>query len=164
MSKYNFEQKRNDYLTPPELVKMGLEMAGAEKFDCDVCCSIKNIPADFHYIEGETDGLTQYWHKLNWCNPPYDECDKWVKRAAEEAVLEDNSTVMLIPARPETKYWHDYILDLNGGCNRFGVKVKFLRKGYCFINPDTNKRMGVYKNPLALVFFRGIVPFGEDEI
>lgn len=25
MSKYNFEQKRNDYMSPPELVKMALE-------------------------------------------------------------------------------------------------------------------------------------------
>ena len=25
MSKYNFEQKRNDYMSPPELVKMALQ-------------------------------------------------------------------------------------------------------------------------------------------
>ena len=63
---------------------------------------------------------------------------------------------MLIPARTETKYWHDYILDPFGGTNRNHVRVKFLRKGYRFINPDTGEKMGVYKNALALVYFEGI--------
>lgn len=158
MSKYNFEQKRNDYLTPPELVEMGLQFADnlfKLQFDLDVCCSQKNIPACEHFIFGQKDGLSERWKSLNWCNPPYNECEKWVKKAVFEQEKRGHSTVMLIPARPETKYWHNYILDENGGCNRPGVTVKFLRKGDRFINPDTGERMGVYKNPLALVYFRG---------
>lgn len=153
MSKYNFEQQRSDYETPPELYKMALELAGADEFDLDVCCSRANIPAKFHYIDGFADGLKWDWGRLNWCNPPYDQCSKWIKKAYEEQ-QKGNETLMLIPARTETKYWHDYILDENGGCNRENVEVKFLRKGYSFINPDTGKNCGVFKNALVLVYFK----------
>lgn len=147
--KYNFEQKRNDYETPPELYQAGLRMAKIfTGFACDVCCSRENITAYHHFIEGETDGLKADWYDFNWCNPPYNECNKWIKKAYEEQ-QKGNYTVMLIPVRTETKYWHDYIL-----FNDF-VEIKWLRKGYRFINPDTKEYMGVFKNALALVLFKG---------
>lgn len=149
--KYNFEQKRNDYETPPELVKLGLKIANREKeFDMDVCCSHYNIPAKLHLLDGEYDGLKEEWSNLNWCNPPYDECDKWVKKAYEEQ-QKGGATVMLIPVRTETKYWHDYIL-FNPD-----VEIHWLRKGYGFINPETNNSMGVFKNALALVYFKKVL-------
>lgn len=146
MSKYNFEQKRNDYMSPPELVKKALAEKGRTVFYCDVCCSEKNIPAIHYYIEGQKDGLKMPWYKLNWCNPPFDECAKWIKRAYEEQ-QEGNETVMLIPVRTETKYWHDYIL-FNSK-----VKIEWLRKGYCFIHPENKQPMDVFKNAIALVYF-----------
>ena len=143
---YVFTQKRNDYLSPPELVNMALRELKTDIFDCDVCCSQEHIPALNYYKQGETDGLTEYWYKVNWCNPPFDTCAKWIKKAYEEQQI-GKTTVMLIPVRTETKYWHDYIL-FNPK-----VKIQWLRKGYCFINPDNNKKMGIFKNPLALVYF-----------
>ena len=144
--KYNFEQKRNDYETPPELYNMALMLLGLDEFDLDTCCSRKNIPAKNYYIDGETDGLTAEWKYINWCNPPYDVCAKWIKKAYDEQ-QKGKETMMLIPVRTETKYWHDYIL--------FNPKVhiNWLRKGYGFINPDTGKSCGVFKNALALVYF-----------
>lgn len=149
--KYNFEQERNDYLSPPELVLMALKYFKIKEFDLDTCCSANNIPAKEYYIDGRKDGLKEDWKKYNWCNPPYDVADKWVKKAFAEQ-QKGNFTAMLIPARTETAYWHDCILE------KKKVKIKYLRKGYCFINPDTGERMGVYKNALALVFFRGDKP------
>lgn len=146
MSKYNFEQKRNDYMSPPELVKKALAVKNRQEFDLDVCCSDFNIPAIHYYKEGEYDGLKNDWYKLNWCNPPFDQCAKWIKRAYEEQ-QEGNETVMLIPVRTETKYWHDYIL-FNPK-----VKIEWLRKGHCFIHPETKKPMDVFKNAIALVYF-----------
>ncbi len=146
MSKYNFEQKRNDYETPPELYKKALDYLGIDKFDIDTCCSGPNIPASLYFREGIIDGLNSEWWGINWCNPPYDECPKWVKKAYEEQ-QKGHETFMLIPVRTETKYWHDYILFNEG------VKIFWLRKGYGFIDPDTGKSCGVFKNALALVYF-----------
>lgn len=145
--KYNFEQQRNDYETPPELVKRGLEIANDSMFTCDVCCSKRNIPALHHFINGETDGLSADWYSLNWCNPPFNECQKWIKKAFTEQE-NGRETVMLIPVRTETKYWHDFIL-FNPN-----VDIYWLRKGYQFINPDTKEPCGVFKNALALVHFK----------
>ena len=146
--KYNYEQTRNDYETPPELVFKALEITN-KGFDCDVCCSRMNIPAKNYYLEGETEGLTTDWMGLNWCNPPFYECSKWIKKAFIEQ-QKGNSTMMLIPVRTETKYWHDFIL-FNSN-----VDIYWLRKGYAFINPDTEQPCGVFKNALALVYFKGV--------
>lgn len=147
MSKYNFEQKRNDYETPPALVEMGLMLVGHKQFDCDVCCSRMNIPAQIYFFDGIIDGLIADWFNLNWCNPPYDQCDKWVKKAYEEQ-QKGHETIMLIPVRTETKYWHEHIL------YNPNVKIEWLRKGYGFINPETGEQCGVFKNALALVYFK----------
>lgn len=42
-----------------------------------------------------------------WCNPPYGrELGKWVKKGSEAT---GGVVVMLIPARTDTKYFHEYI-------------------------------------------------------
>lgn len=157
--KYNYTQNRSDYLTSPELLKEVWDYLEdvtwndgkrPQKFDLDVCCSIENIPAKEHYIEGEKNGLIEPWRDLNYCNPPFKDTGKWVKKAFQEK-QRGRTTVLLIPARTETAYFQDYILNQWHS----GVFCKFLRKGYGFLNPETYEPMGVYKNALAIVVMRG---------
>ena len=144
--KYNYTRSKNDYMTPVELLNRALNTKQKEFFDLDVCCTRENVPAVHYYKSGEIDGLKEPWKKLNWCNPPFDECAKWIKKAYLEQ-QEGKETVMLIPVRTEAKYWHEYIL------YNPKVKIEWLRKGYSFINPETNQPMGIFKNALALVYF-----------
>ena len=146
--KYNFEQERCDYLTPQNIINKVLEHLDIDKFSIDVCCSYKNIPAEKHFIDGKIDGLIENWSTegWNWCNPPYKTCKDWVKKASREA-LKGCASVLFIPARTETDYFHKFIL------NKSNVEVEFLRKGTKFIHPETGEEMGVYKNALALVYF-----------
>ena len=45
-----------------------------------------------------------------FCNPPYGrEIGKWVRKCYEESRKADTLVVMLIPARTDTSYFHDYI-------------------------------------------------------
>lgn len=45
-----------------------------------------------------------------WCNPPYGrEISKWVQKSSEESKLHNETVVMLIPARTDTKWFHEYI-------------------------------------------------------
>lgn len=154
--KYHYEMKDNTYLTPPALIERGLQILSIEKglgkvdkFDLDVCCSNENMPALDYYKYGEKDGLKENWKKYNWCNPPYNECKKWVQKAYNEQ-LKGNTTIMLIPARTETAYYHDYIL------HNPNVEITWLRKGYRFLNSETGKEMGIFKNALAIILFRGV--------
>ena len=167
-AKYDYTAKRDDYLTPHSFIQKVLREENLPYFDCDVCSSLYNIPALIygtkdgfyifdrdkkHQVQKE-DGLKGNWYTKNWCNPPFADCEKFVKKAVIEQA-KGKTTYMLIPARSETKYWQDYILQ-DGKANRENVEVTFLKKGLKFINPDTKEEMGVYKNPLAYVVFRGV--------
>ena len=45
-----------------------------------------------------------------FCNPPYGRgVGKWVEKAYKEAQQEDTLVVMLLPARTDTKWFHEYI-------------------------------------------------------
>jgi hypothetical protein len=46
-----------------------------------------------------------------WCNPPYGrEIGRWVRRACEECEKPyNNFIVMLLPARTDTRWFHDYV-------------------------------------------------------
>lgn len=146
--KYNFEYTKNDYMTPPELYQMALDKWGVDKFNLDTCCSENNIPAKWYCKNGDIDGLVAPWVDYSWCNPPYNDCCKWVEKAYNENKERGINIAMLIPVRTETAYWHKYIL------YNSKVEIKFLRKGYRFLDKD-NQEMGIFKNALALVFFKG---------
>lgn len=76
-------------------------------FSCDVCATRENAKCAKFYTP-EQDGLKQTWGGGGtlWMNPPYGrEIGKWVKKASES-----NATVVcLLPARTDTRWFHDYI-------------------------------------------------------
>lgn len=68
------------------------------------------------YFTPETDGLKSSWKVAGggtvFCNPPYGrEIGKWVQKAYEEAQA-GTPIVLLIPARTDTSYFHDFMLKI----------------------------------------------------
>ena len=64
------------------------------------------------------DGLTVDWlsYEKIFCNPPYDNIKTWAKKCHKtltEAKVNNQSIEihLLIPARTDTKYFHDYIYE-----------------------------------------------------
>lgn len=78
-------------------------------FELDACAVPENTKCE-RYITPDMDGLTQNWDASSiWCNPPYGrEVGKWVAKAAREA-MEGKTVVMLLPARTDTRWFHQYI-------------------------------------------------------
>lgn len=79
-------------------------------FNLDPCATPDNAKcADFY--TAETDGLTQDWGgRRVFCNPPFGRViADWVRKCYEESRKPDTLVVMLIPARTDTAYFHDYI-------------------------------------------------------
>lgn len=89
-------------------------------FDLDVCADESNHKCDKYYTK-QQDGLTMPWKGIVWCNPPYGrEIGLWVRRALFASVG-GATVVMLIPARTDTKWFHDYIY------KRENVEVRFVK-------------------------------------
>lgn len=80
------------------------------EFDLDVCATDDNAKCEFYYTK-EIDGLSQAWSGSCWCNPPYGRAiAKWVKKAYESARDGTAKVVLLVPARTDTKWFHNYAL------------------------------------------------------
>ena len=78
------------------------------KFDVDVCALPENAKCRNYYTP-EMDGLRQKWEGVCWCNPPYGrKIGEWVKKANGSAEA-GATVVMLLPARTDTKWFHEYI-------------------------------------------------------
>lgn len=83
-----------------------------EEFDftLDPCASTDNAKCDKFYTK-EQDGLKQDWSgERVFCNPPYGKViGDWVKKCSEEAKKPNTTVVALIPARTDTRYFHEFI-------------------------------------------------------
>lgn len=83
-------------------------------FTLDVAADKTNHKCD-NYYDKQADGLSQPWatsereRERVWCNPPYGrEIGKWVEKAYNES-LKGATVIMLLPARTDTKWFHDFI-------------------------------------------------------
>ncbi len=81
-------------------------------FDVDACASKENAKANVFYDESE-NGLTKPWcydsgEGSVWMNPPYGRgIGEWVKKAYLES-RNGCTVVCLLPARTDTKWFHEY--------------------------------------------------------
>jgi len=73
----------------------------------DVSASAENTKCT-EYFDEQMDGLAQDWSgKRCWMNPPYGHSiNKWIKKAATSNA---DVCVCLLPARTDTKWFHEYI-------------------------------------------------------
>lgn len=87
-----------------------VEYGSESGFDLDPCATESNAKCDKFYTI-ENDGLQKDWRGARvFCNPPYGrELHRWVKKCYDESRKPNTLVVMLIPARTDTAYFHDYI-------------------------------------------------------
>ena len=101
-----FSSSTDDWATPQEFFdRLNEEFL----FTLDPCANEKNHKCDRYYTK-EQDGLRQPWDgERVFCNPPYGRgIGDWVKKAREAA--ERNAlVVLLLPARTDTRWFHDWI-------------------------------------------------------
>lgn len=100
----HFSSKTNEWSTPQDFFN---QLNGEFNFTLDVAATAENAKC-VRYFTKEDDGLAQSWdNEIVFCNPPYGrEIGKWVKKASE---ARGGAVIMLIPARTDTRYFHNYI-------------------------------------------------------
>lgn len=77
------------------------------KFTLDACASSFNTKCH-QFFTKEDDGLSKTWNGTVWMNPPYGRMiGKWLQKAYVQA-LNGATVVCLVPARTDTRWFHDY--------------------------------------------------------
>jgi site-specific DNA-methyltransferase (adenine-specific) len=79
-------------------------------FTLDPCATKANAKCNKFYTIDE-DGLQQDWKgEVVFCNPPYGKMiSSWVRKCSQESKKPNTTIVALLPARTDTRYFHDYI-------------------------------------------------------
>ena len=114
-------------------------------FGIDACATPENAKCENFFTQKE-DGLKQKWggYGTIWCNPPYGrQIWRWVKKAKEEAIL-GNTVVMLVPARTDTLWFHEYIY------KKPNVEIRFVKGRIKFGGSRYNAPF-----PSMIVIFKG---------
>ena len=102
-----FSSKTDLWATPQDFFN---QLNEEFHFTLDVCALPENAKCECFYTP-EIDGLSQPWTGRVWCNPPYGrEIGQWVRRA-HFALASGGAdlVVMLLPARTDTRWFHEYI-------------------------------------------------------
>lgn len=101
----HFSSKTELWATPQDFFdKLNEEF----DFETDVCALPSNAKCR-RFFSPEVDGLKQTWRGVCWMNPPYGRViSAWIKKAHESAVA-GATVVALVPARTDTRWWHDYV-------------------------------------------------------
>jgi len=153
----HFTSERQDWGTPRAFLEW-LETWKSWKPDLDAAASLRNTKAPQFYTK-EDDSLTKEWFGKVWLNPPFgSELPKFMKKCAEEIKREEvDSIVVLIPARTDTKWFHEivmpnaYLIYLIKG--RFNFRVDNAVEG---ANAPFPSMLVLYRKPLRKLFDAGI--------
>jgi len=124
INKSLYSSKTGEWETPKEL------FTALDKhfhFKMDVAATKANAKCAM-YLTKKDDALKSTWGSMNWCNPPYGVgLVKWLLKAAFEAT-EGRSTVMLLPARTDTK-WFNVLGQLTNAIFLFHGRLTFDGEG-----------------------------------
>lgn len=137
--KVHYSSKSDDWATPQDLFDKYNEQY---QFDVDVCATIENAKCPTYFTK-EQDGLAQPWAGTCWMNPPYGKgIGKWLEKAYNSSQA-GTTVVCLVPARTDTRWWHEYAMK---------GEITFLRGRLKFGGAKNSAPF-----PSAVVVFRGKV-------
>jgi phage N-6-adenine-methyltransferase len=77
-------------------------------FTLDPCSTAENAKCERFFTRAD-NGLTQEWTGRVFMNPPYGKTiGAWMRKAWEASQSTAELVVCLVPARTDTRWWHDY--------------------------------------------------------
>lgn len=137
-----FSHNTDEWETPQNLFD---ELNKEFYFGIDVCATHENAKCK-NYFSKKDDGLKQNWggYGTIWCNPPYGRAISWWVRKASEEASKGNTTVMLIPSRTDTHWFHDYVYQ------KPNVEIRFIKGRIKFGGAKYNAPF-----PSMILIFRG---------
>ena len=109
MNKGMYTSKTPEWSTPQDVFDI---LNKAWNFTLDPCATKENAKCAKFYTKND-DGLAHSWDgEKVFMNPPYGRViGDWVKKASE---IKNGVCVWLLPARTDTRWFHDYVLARGG--------------------------------------------------
>ena len=140
-----FSSKSNDWETPADFYS---QLDAEFGFTLDPCASQASAKCSSFYT-ADDDGLSKNWEgQTVFMNPPYGrKIGNWIQKAYEEGEKGNTRVVALIPARTDTKYWHNYCMK--------ATEIRFV-KGRLKFGRGNAKNSAPF--PSAVVVFSGSPP------
>ena len=119
-----FSRGTGEWETPHDLFN---HLDASYVFTLDACATAENAKCETYYTK-EMDGLTQAWKGAVWCNPPYGRgVGRWLHKGQAELALGRCAVVVfLLPARTDTRWFHDYIWDDRCHHARTDIELRLL--------------------------------------
>ena len=126
-------KSHDSWRTPKELFNV---LDSEFHFSLDAAASKDNALCPF-FIDAEADALKQPWNigdmiGNTYCNPPYSLIGPFVERAYQQSQEHHITTVVLIPAYTDPKYWANWVMKAH--------EVRFLKGRLAFIDEDGMKK------------------------
>ena len=120
----HFSSQTCEWATPQKLFD---ELNSEFQFTLDPCATEENAKCEKFYTIRE-NGLAKSWEGENvFVNPPYgNQIGKWMKKCFEEGNKFRTNVLALIPARTDTKWFHEY-------CKN-ALEIRFIKGRLRFVN------------------------------
>ena len=133
----HYSSQKMDWETPPAFFA---ELDAEFGFTLDVCALPHNTKCA-RFFSPADDGLTQSWgDEVCWMNPPYGTAiGKWMHRAYTAS--RDGATVVcLVPARTDTRWWHDFAMR---------GEIRFIKGRITFVGAKSGAPVVVFRPKTA---------------
>jgi site-specific DNA-methyltransferase (adenine-specific) len=141
-----FSSKSNEWATPQDFYnKLNAEFG----FTLDPCATPTTAKCSSYYTVDD-DGLSKDWsgHTV-FMNPPYGRKQKdWIEKAFQEGEKAGTTVVALVPARTDTKAWHNYCMK--------ATEIRFIKGRLKFGQGNSKTNSAPF--PSAVVVFSGSPP------
>lgn len=107
-----FESAKQNWTTPAWLFDL---MDREFNFTFDLAADDDNHLCQNYYTEKDNSLIKDWSNKISWLNPPYggsrdNSLKIWVKKAFDESRKTNTEVTLLIPARTNTNWWHEYCM------------------------------------------------------
>jgi site-specific DNA-methyltransferase (adenine-specific) len=118
INKSLFSSRRQNWRTPKELYN---QLDKEFNFDYDPCLTETNTIHSIDMLGSDWGG------EIIFVNPPYKMLSKWIEKCYYEW-KKGKTIVMLIPARTDTKAFHEFIYP--------NAEIRFIKGRLCFDNSN----------------------------
>lgn len=120
-----FSSEKHDWETPEELF-LGLHKR--YNFEIDLAANERNAKLGT-FFSVENDAFRHHWNLTSWLNPPYGrQIVNWIQRAYDQSRVHASTIVVLMPARTDTMYFHDFVMKSR--------KIYFIKGRLTFVGAD----------------------------